>query len=257
MATPTDSDIKARIVSHMNRDHARELTHYLRAFSGLSARAARANTTLADVSLDKLTLTTTAAGRIHTHTIALEPPLASLTEMRTRLIEMDTSARAQLGGISDIAMTGCYSAPRGVDALVFFLVATYYMQWAALDWVAAAHAAVTLSADGFVAGEQLGWATYAGNSFWDFWDAVFGALGAGGWAGYAMVVRAIVLPVLMVHILEGVWFERSRLDKHDVVRFEKAWWLWMVSIFFEGFPAFARFDRMVAEKKRLKEAKKH
>ncbi|KKF95576.1 hypothetical protein CFO_g2085 [Ceratocystis platani] len=254
MATPTDSDIKTRIITHMNHDHARELTHYLRAFSGLSAHAARSKPTLADVSLDQLTLTTaTAGGGLETHTIPLSPPLANLGEMRTRLIEMDVTAREQLGGISDISMSGCYKAPRGFDAVVFFLVATYYMQWAALDWVAAAHAAATTGASG----GDLDWATSAGNAVWLFWDAVFSALGAGGWAGYVMVVQAIVIPVLLIHIVEGIWFERSRLDKHDVVRFEASWWLWMMSVFFEGFPAFARFDRVVAEKKRVKEAKKH
>src|SRR5438046_6159284 len=91
---------KARILNHMNADHQAELSHYLRHYSHLSRSAAR-SPKLTDISLDSITIIATNGS---TYSIALTPPMASLSEARNRLIKMDQDARSALG-ISDIRVS--------------------------------------------------------------------------------------------------------------------------------------------------------
>lgn len=217
---------EARIISHMNGDHARELSHYLRHHAGLSPRAA-SRPWLKSLSLESMTI---AAGGLsgREFVVPFEPPMASLAEARTRLVAMDADARAALG-LSDIYIDK-YTAPRGVEAVVFAAVAFYFFSYATVG------------------------AVHPGNpGVWGLLNAWF----PGGALGWRRIVLAIFWPVVGIHVAEAWWLARSRLHPHGVDAGTPLWFAWIASTAIEGFGAFKRIDRMVAEKRALKESKKH
>ncbi|KAK8087089.1 hypothetical protein PG994_002063 [Apiospora phragmitis] len=224
-----DAAIKARIMSHMNSDHAAELEHYLRAFNGLSASAA-AKAQLVDMATDKLVIQTPSSGE--THTVAVDPPMTSLSESRARLVDMARDALQRLG-LSDVRVDR-YAPPAGFDCVVFFGVAFYFF----------CAATVSLVDRG------------AGTPLWDALDAAIPPA-LGGAAGYVWLVRAIFVPVLAIHVAEAWWMANTRLERHRVPAFSGVWCLWVASVFFEGVPAFRRIDRLVAAERAKKEAQKH
>jgi uncharacterized protein DUF2470 len=217
---------EARIIAHMNGDHGRELSHYLRHHAGLSARSA-SRPWLKTLSLDKMTI---AAGGLsgREFVVPFDPPMTSFAEARTRLIAMDAEARAALG-LSDVYVDK-YVAPRGVDAVVFSAVLFYFISYATVGFV------------------------HPGNpGIWGLLNAWF----PGGASGWRWIVVAIFWPVVGIHVAEAWWIARSRLHPHGVNPFTPLWWAWIVSTAIEGFGAFKRIDRIVAEKRAQKEAKKH
>ncbi|KAK8094615.1 hypothetical protein PG997_001300 [Apiospora hydei] len=225
-----DAATKARIINHMNADHTADLEHYLRAFNGLSASAA-AKAQLVDMAKDKLVIQTPPSGD-ETHTVAIDPPMSSLSESRARLVDMSRDALQRLG-LSDIRVER-YAPPAGFDCVVFFGVAFYFF----------CAATVSLVDRG------------AGTPIWDALDAAIPPA-LGGVAGYVWLVRAIFVPVLAIHVTEAWWMAKTRLAKHRVPAFGGVWCLWVASVFFEGLPAFRRLDRLVATERAKKEAQKH
>ncbi|OAA54870.1 hypothetical protein ISF_08141 [Cordyceps fumosorosea ARSEF 2679] len=214
---------KDRIISHMNRDHTREMSHYLRHYNGLSARQA-ARPSLRDLSLEALLIRADGLD----HTLPFAPPLASWAEVRPRLVEMDAVARAALD-ISDVAVTS-YVAPRPADWAVLLAVSFYFVSAATLPW------------------------TGEGSAAWRLLEA---ARFPGGAATFRWLVRALFVPVLGIHVAECYLLDRWRLSRHGVERFSAVWLMWEVSCFLEGLMAWHRFDELVAEKQRQKAAKKH
>ena len=222
-AAPGPEAVKTRIISHMNKDHAAELELYLRAFNGLSAAAA-ARPQLVDMTLASMTVRS-ASGT--THTVAIEPPLATLGDARGRLVDMAQTARRRLG-LSDIRVDR-FARPAGFDCVVFFGVAFYFFAFATRGLVC------------------------PGSAAWALLDAVFPY----GAAGYLWLVRAIFVPVLAIHVTESWWMATSRLAKHQVPAGGRVWWLWVGSVFFEGYTAFQRFDGLVAAERKRREGLKH
>lgn len=70
----------------------------------------------------------------------------------------------------------------------------------------------------------------------------------GGPATFLRVTRGLAGGLAAVHALEALAFARLRLLSHGVPRFSKLWWQWTLSVFVEGFPVWARFGKLVAEK---------
>ncbi|KAJ1325179.1 DUF2470 domain-containing protein [Microdochium nivale] len=230
-SSSSNDAMKARIIGHMNRDHAPELAHYLRAFNGLSPRAAR-GAQIADLALDALHIKTPAA----THKVAISPSMTSLSESRVRLVDMAKQAQAKLG-LSDIRITA-YTAPRGAGIASLAGVALYFVSALALPWIR------------------------PGTSAWDLLDRFFPSLGRGGGGGggaeaFVWLVRVIMVPMLLVHVTEAWWMARTRLEKHGVEAGSKVWLLWVGNTFFEGVPAFQRFDGLVAAERARKDGAKH
>ncbi|PKS11788.1 hypothetical protein jhhlp_001081 [Lomentospora prolificans] len=212
---------RTRIVNHMNKDHQRELANYLRHFCKLPEWRV-AQPVMKDISLDNLTIQSTDGA---THLIPFDPPMNSFSEARNRVVEMDKTARKALG-LADVDIT-VYAAPRGVDVLVFGAVVFYYVCFFTLPWAV------------------------EGSPIWAFWDAVF----PGGAGVYRWVVKTIFVPVLGIHLTEMAILHRTRMRPYGIVAGTGVWWKWMGSCFFEGYPSFRRFDRLVAEKRGLKETK--
>jgi hypothetical protein len=218
-----EAAIKARIIGHMNKDHSAELEHYLRAFNGVPAGAAR-GAQMTDLTLDALAIHT-ADGR--SHTVTLSPPMPNLGASRTRLVEMAGTALARLG-LSDIRVT-TYRAPAGADLLVLFGVGLYFVCAATRCLVVPGRAAYALL-----------------DAYWP----------AGGAEGYRTLVKAMFVPVVAIHLVEAWWMQRTRLAKHRVPVGSRVWCLWILGALSEGAPAFRRLDRVVDEEHRRKEEEK-
>ncbi|ATY59147.1 integral membrane protein, putative [Cordyceps militaris CM01] len=223
MAAAADNDArKDRIISHMNRDHTREMSHYLRHYNSLSRREA-ALPSLRDVSLDAMHIR---AGGLN-HEVPFVPPLTGWDQMRPRLVEMDTVARRELG-VSDIVVT-TYAPPRPGHWVILLAVTFYFVSAATLPWTGPGSTAASLLDRGFPGGAAL----------------------------FRWLVKVIFVPVLGIHIAECYMLDRLRLSRHGVERFTGIWFLWEISCFLEGFMTWRRFDELVAEKQKQKDAKKH
>ncbi|KAI4868151.1 hypothetical protein F4820DRAFT_150905 [Hypoxylon rubiginosum] len=213
---------KARIIGHMNKDHAKELTQYLRAFNGMSSSAAR-GAQLTDMTLDAMTIESTSG----TYTVAITPPLGSAADARVRLVDMSQRAQ-QLLGLSDIQIS-TFTPPQGGGIISSLGVSLYFISAATLALV------------------------QPGTAAWGILDVAFPY----GAAGYKWLVKAIFLPVLIIHITEAWWIARTRLAKHGIEVGSTIWLLWVANTFVEGFPAMKRFDGLVEVEKKKKESAKH
>ncbi|KAI1820635.1 hypothetical protein F4861DRAFT_50079 [Xylaria intraflava] len=218
------SNPKPRIIAHMNKEHAADLKRYLRAFNGLSSSAA-ADAQLVDLTVDALTIKS-ACG---VHTVRVSPPMKSLADSRARLVDMAGRAQETLG-LSDIRIDR-FLGPRGIGILSFTGVIFYLVSAAAL---------------------ALG-LLYPGTPAWSLLDKYFPY----GAAGFAWSVKAISIPVFLIHSTEAWWMARSRLSKYNVEFGSALWFKWVLVTSIEGVPAFARFDRLVQEERKKKDAAKH
>jgi hypothetical protein len=244
MATAIDPAGKARLLAHMNKEHQADLSYILQHYNGLTAAAA-ASPEMVDMDLATV-MAQTPDGT--THVIALSPPMQSWDERRQRLIDMTLTARAALGvpapehseGVSGsgsghshdtksnnspVTIT-TYIPPRPQDWAVFAAVAFYYSCYAGVR-------------AGFFA---------PGTPGWQFVESI---PYPGGAAGFTWTVDTIIIPVLGIHLTEAFLFDRTRLAKHGMPRGSLAWFLWMGSVMFEGYPAFRRFD-LAVEKMKVK-----
>lgn len=213
---PIPSASKLHTITHMNADHRPDLAHILARHLASPNPIDPSTVSLSDISLSTLTITTPTA----THHIPFTPPLASWNDRRPRLIEMTLAARP-------VVVTR-YLPPRGFDVVVFLGVVTYYACYVLLR--------LGVLEDG---GAVAGW---IGRSPFP-----------GGAEGFRWLVRRIAVPVLGIHVGEMWWFDRTRAGRYGVKRGSGVWWGWMGSVFFEGYPAFGRFDREVG---RLRGGKK-
>ncbi|WQF81937.1 Putative hem oxygenase HugZ-like superfamily [Colletotrichum destructivum] len=214
-----------RIIAHMNSDHQRELSLYLRHYAGLGHSAA-ATPWLKDVTLEGMNIAAGGLGGKEYH-VAFDPALDSWADVRPAVVEMARVSRRALG-LSDVAVTH-FAPPQGFDVVVFGSVAFYFVCWLTLGFV------------------------LPGTPIWSFLQAVF----PGGPRCYRWLVKAIFLPVLAIHLTECYWFHRTRLQRHGIEAGTGLWWTWIGSLFFEGVCGFMRFDAIVAAKKKENEGKSH
>ncbi|KAI0508304.1 hypothetical protein F5B22DRAFT_621564 [Xylaria bambusicola] len=219
------SDPRARIMSHMNKEHDADLSRYLQAFNGLSASAA-SSAKLTDLAFDTLTI----QSRSGVHSVRITPPMKSFADARVRLVDMAERAQAKLG-LSDIRIDR-FEGPRGAGLVSFVGVGFYFVSAAAL-------------ALGFLRPGTTAWAAL---------DGYFPYQGA---EGFVWLVRMIFVPMIAIHLTEAWWMAQSRLKKFNVETGSAVWFAWVVETFLEGFPSFQRFDAMVREERRKKDAAKH
>ncbi|OJI96582.1 hypothetical protein ASPVEDRAFT_35975 [Aspergillus versicolor CBS 583.65] len=217
-----DQSRKAFIIKHMNNDHARSLSLYLRAYCAVSASAAQ-SPTLEDLRLTDMII----SARGSRYIIPFTPPLASLSETRARVVAMHKESLRRLN-LSDTKVTS-YIPPQGAQVIGFALcLATLvgYSRRANFEPGSLLYDTLDLGA------RFPGFTEFSVK--WQPW--VFGSL-----AG--------------AHAFEAVFLLGwMRLRKHGVKIFSGLWWTWMVLGFVEGFPAWMRFD---AEVKRIESEGEH
>ncbi|KAF0318662.1 hypothetical protein K4K61_000293 [Colletotrichum sp. SAR11_59] len=211
-------DPRDRIMSHMNRDHKRELSYYLQHFAGLG-RGAASSPWMKDVSFEGMTI---AAGGLggKEYFVAFNPALTSWEEVRPAVVDMARVSREALG-YSDITVSH-FEASSGFALIVGISVAFYFVCYLTLGFV------------------------LPGRPIWGFLQTVF----PGGPLFYRWLVKTIFFPVLGIHLTECWWFHRTRLVKHGIEPGSSVWWQWVSSLFFEGYPGFQRFDALVAAKRK-------
>lgn len=203
-----------KAITHMNNDHSRSLTLYLRAYCSVSPRAAE-SATLEDLRLEDMVISAQGTR----YTIPFDPPLNSYSDLRPRVVAMHKEALSRLS-LSDTKIT-TYAPPKGGQCVGFTLclaVLTFY-----------AHRGNF--APGSLVYEGLGLSRFPGFAEFSYkWQPWI-------WG-----------PLAVAHGLEAVFLLGwLRLSKHGVKAFSGLWWTWMVLGFVEGFPAWMRFDRLVKE----------
>ncbi|KAL2072922.1 hypothetical protein VTL71DRAFT_10246 [Oculimacula yallundae] len=222
--TPQDEAAKARIIKHMNADHAESLSYYLQHFCKLSSRIAH-GATLTSITLSSMTFKTTDG---KTHTIPLNPPMKAWSEARQRSVDMDREARNGLG-ISSIRITE-YEPPRKPVQIVLFGILI-------LTWLA------VVFQRSIVPGTWL-------------YDTVLSVY-PGGPGMFTWMIRKMSLPFIAIHVLESVFFDQLKLRKHGVVRGSPLWFKWIGSCLIEGFACFQRINETIDRKAREAEKAKH
>ncbi|KAG5663694.1 hypothetical protein KAF25_006279 [Fusarium avenaceum] len=213
MASTDDDARRNRILSHMNKEHTREISYYLRHYTRLSASAA-SSPTLKDIDLNGMTIKSQDG---KDHYVPFTPPLSTWAEVKERIVAMANTARESLG-LSDVIVTA-YTPPEGFGIFVTGAVLFYFFCAAALPWV------------------------QPGTRIWELLNDGF----PGGATFFHWLVNAIFWPVIAIHTVECFFFDR-KLQRHGVERFSRQWLLWLANCFFEGFPAFQRLDGIVARK---------
>ncbi|KAH8177868.1 hypothetical protein LIA77_02950 [Sarocladium implicatum] len=223
MASQDDQQRTARIITHMNSQHRRELTHYLlQHHPSLPSRHA-SPAALKAITLDSMTITDRNGVE---HIVPINPPLGTWADARTRLADMDAEARVHLG-LSPVSLD-TYSLPRfPTEALVAFSVLFYVFCYVTLPLVVPGSTAFRLLDA--------------------YWPAPRGAL------SYRRLVKALFWPVLGIHAAETVLLDRLRMRPYGVQRFSRLWWTWELSCFIEGFGSFARSKAIVEKKMEEKE----
>lgn len=215
---------KARIIKHMNADHAESLSYYLQHYRSLSARAAR-GAILDDITLSAMSLRTTDNDL---HQIPFNPPMTSWAEARQRTVDMDREAREALG-ISSIRIT-TYEPPRSPFQIFVF-------------------GACLFTFNVFMFRNKI----VPGTWFWEvplqYWP--------GGPEWFVWIAKTIALPVVVIHLVESYMLDTTRLKKHGVERGTALWWKWVFSCFIEGYGSYQRTGAIVERKRKEAAAAKH
>lgn len=225
ITSPTSPE--TRIITHLNTDHQRELSHYLRHYAGLSARESL-SPLLTAITFSNMTIRTSAG---KSYDVPVDPPMATWADARIRAVEMDQKARSALG-ISDIYIDH-YLLPSKVSHITVFTlsalnlvqIAAYYLGY--------------MRPGSFLYSNIL--------KYWPF----------GGAEGYTQIIGLIMVPVVLLHAFEAVLLDRWRLEKYGVVRGSGLWWKWVGMQFTEGVGNWFRFDAEVERKRKEKEKKAH
>ncbi|KAL5323738.1 hypothetical protein ACEPPN_008279 [Leptodophora sp. 'Broadleaf-Isolate-01'] len=222
--TPQDEAAKARIIKHMNADHADSLSYYLQHFCKLSSRTAH-GAIISSITLSSMTLKTTDG---KSHTIPFEPPMKSWSEARTRTVDMDREARTALD-ISSIRITE-YDPPRKPIQVVLFLILS-------ATWLACIFQRFIVPGT---------WMYDVALSFYP-----------GGPELFLWMVRKMTWPFIGIHAVESFFLDRTKLRKHGVTRGTSLWWKWIASCLIEGFACFQRIDATIARKTKEAEKAEH
>ena len=219
MAALSDEPIKARIMSHMNKDHQDSLSRFLEAYAGISHYTAR-SPKLEDLTLSNLTIRS-AAGR---NIIPISPPMASLSEARTRMVEMHQDCGRILG--RDSITVKNFRWPGLLHSSIIIGVLLGLVSFAnGSNFAPGSFLAHTL----FYPVPEL--ARFMERHHWYVW-----------WA------------ILIVHVAEAglmtVW-----LKKYNVPPFSRLWMLYVGFTALEGYGCGARLKDEVARERALKQRK--
>lgn len=240
-ALEIDPVSKARTIAHMNQDHADDMVAILRHYAKLPQEKA-ADAEMLDLNFAAITIKSVSG----VHAVPLDPPMNTWSDRRSRLVDMTLEAREALGiTVPDEHDNGddhknnennnkqrrtkhavpaaVYYPPEGVGLLSLAGVIFYFVSAAVV------------------------FAGYAGRG-----TAIARVLEAihfpGGPEMYVWLVRLLLVPMLVIHVVEAAHMARGRLAERNVPVGSTVWLLWVVNAFFEGVPAYQRWDRRVLGK---------
>jgi hypothetical protein len=236
---PTTNALKARIINHMNADHASSLSLFARYYCKLPARQS-STAKLTDIELTHLIISTTSTFNNYAtnrttarNYIPLTPPMSSFSEARERLVAMHNEALAGLD-LSDVAVTE-YQPPQTPLQIFIFAICLW-------TWISFCYRPNLLP-------------TAPVKPIYAFWSL------GGSWPALASFVHYIqpvpITVMVIIHSAEAIHLARTRLRKHQVPTGSWVWWSWVISNFIEGAGAFQRLDAIVRDKEDEKKRKKH
>lgn len=236
---------KARTITHMNKDHAGDLSAILRHRAGLTEAQAAANPELLDLDLATMAIRTSGDSQTTetVHTVAIDPPMTHWNDRRARLVAMTLEARKALGlSISaEDEQEGQHAAAAaaGAPATPSTTIQWYPPEGADLvpfSGVLFDYVASLLVFTGHIV---------PGSALWRLLDRV--PVLPGGPAGFAWAVTTALPLFVGIHLLEMVWFDRTRLAPAGVKRGSKVWCQWLGCQLIDGFATFQRWDRRVGK----------
>lgn len=216
-ASPSDGG-KARIMSHMTKDHALSLFDYLNAYCAMNIDPddPKSSVKMIDITNDHMTLEYTWKGSPNAQKaeIAINPPMNSLRDARTSLVKMAQEAAGSRGYATNRIST--YESPftnvRDVVTMAIVLVAVIpTLRNSLLELI-----------------PNNGEPDSALNSFIAFSKDA-------GWIP-AVVAAAI-------HVGEAVFLLKPKIVKYRVPEPQRTWWY--LSVLVEGFPAIRRFSKAI------------
>ncbi|KAF4452097.1 hypothetical protein F53441_5030 [Fusarium austroafricanum] len=117
--------------------------------------------------------------------------------------------------------TSRYERPRGLAALVFGGALFSYICWAGVALVP----------------EE--------SSIWQIFDNI----SPGTTESFRWIVKTGVPPLMMIHTVEAVAFDLTRLIPYGVPRWGLLWWKWIITCWIEGFTCWKRFASVNTTKK--------
>ena len=236
---PTTNALKARIITHMNADHAFSLSLFARYYCKLPVQQSY-TAKLTDVELTHLIISTTSTFTNYTtnrttarNYIPLTPPLSSFSDARERMVAMHNEALAGLD-LSDVIVTE-YRPPKTPLHVFIFAICLG-------TWISFCYRPNLLP-------------TAPITPIYAFWSL------GGSWPALASFMHYIqplpITAMIVIHTAEAVHLARTRLRKHRVPTGSRLWWSWVISSFIEGLGAFQRFDAIVRSREEEKKHKKH
>jgi hypothetical protein len=216
-SSPSDDAARARIITHMNTDHAFSLLLFSRHYSHLPLSHAKTSV-LDSITLEHMIITSS-FGRC---LIPFTPPLTSYAEVRERVVSMHHEALRQLD-VYDVMVTR-YVAPDRIWMWVLGTLTTVTMITLAPPFWPYLHP------------DTGSWVS----KVWTFG-------GLARWNGVlAWKLAPVMWPVtIAIHVGEAVYMAMGRLRRGQVETGGGLWWAWVVDNFLEGFGAWNRFDEEV------------
>ncbi|KZV87761.1 hypothetical protein EXIGLDRAFT_723373 [Exidia glandulosa HHB12029] len=222
-------DMKTRIITHMNADHADSLALYLRNYLSVPAYEA-ASARLDDITVDGITLSYSSPSK--TVVLPFEPPLDSLADARPRLVAMSHASSAAVG--QALTRVTVYTPPNLMGALNIIGVLFGVVTFALADAMLAPNSPITR----FILLGQTGVA-----GFMREWKGTF------------------LLGIAAIHVTEAglMWRKAFRHcpRRINALKYEGlglVGWKWVLSAFAEGATSFQRFNAII---KQQEEKAKH
>jgi hypothetical protein len=184
------------------------------------------NAQMTDISLNQMKFTCNG----QQYTIAFDPPMKSLREARERVVQLDKEA-LQVLGRSDITIDKYIPPTAHLGHLWNFsqCLFSYLFLPPSSIW----------QPDSLLYDTVL----YRVPTFANFVTYV-------GW----WIVFGIMIPI---HTIEAGVIARRLRTKHGLTPLDWVWWAWTGSCFIEGITCKWRLDKLVEEKRKEKDAKKH
>ncbi|WZH47157.1 Integral membrane protein [Fusarium acuminatum] len=113
-----------------------------------------------------------------------------------------------------------YKRPRGLAALVF--------SGAVLSFI-------SLAGVVFIPDESWIW-------------QIFDDISSGRAESFRWIIKTGVPPLVVIHTIEAIAFDRTRLMRHGVPRWGLLWWKWVLTCWVEGFTCWQRFASVITTK---------
>ena len=226
--------MKARVLTHMTKDHSDSLAlflnHYSKVPTSLAPTPRIGTLELVDITNEYIIIKHPQGRNL----VKINPPMNHPGEARARLVEMHKECL------------------KGLD-MAEFKVDKFVLPNKAWQWIT--YAATLLCFIVFPFWPKQAFLPGSGSFAYKIWS--LGGLWPDLARFTAYVKDWVLLGMLAIHATEAGTFAQNRLRKYWVPTFSPVWWMWEIAVFVGGVAAQWRFDSMVKsmERERAKDEK--